>query len=615
LAGQRPVLAVYEDAHWVDPSTLELLGLVVQRVQRLPALVLITFRPEFIPPWTSHAHVTRLSLSRLTRRHGSAIALHVTGGKALPAEVLEQIVARTDGVPLFVEELTKAVVESGLLQETGDQFELTGPLPPLAIPTTLYDSLMARLDRFAPVKEVAQIGAVIGREFSYALLAIVVDLPVQQLDNALDQLVAAELVFRRGTPPEAMYRFKHGLVQDAAYQSLLRSRRYQLHAKIARTLEEHFVEIAVRQPELLAHHCAEGGLIEQAVDYWLAAGERSLRASTNIEAITHLSQGLRLLNSLPDSPERQRKELRFQTSLGPALMAARGWASPEVVKAYHRADELSRALGDTSERFTLALGLWLIQIGRGEGSKARALSDELFRLAEQSNNDDLRLQAHHSAWGSLTWLGQFTAAREHAQRGLVLYRLAEHGSHALTYAGHDPGVCSWAQGGLDLWFLGYPDQAAEHLQSSLALAEQIAHPPSMAHALNYGTLCHQLRRDAAMVRAWGDRMANLATKHELALYEATSRIARGWLLADQGQPQSAILEFSQGLKGCWALGMRMFEPYQNALLAAAHSAAGEVSVGFELLKATKRFAEKSGMRYWDAELLRLEGQLLLHLAG
>src|SRR5262245_4761804 len=240
LARQRPVLAVYEDAHWIDPSTFDLLGLIIQRVQCLPALMLITFRPELIPPWTSHAHVTRLSLSRLTRRHGSVIALGVTGGKALPAEVLEQIVLRTDGVLLFVEELTKAVIESGLLQDTGGRFELTGPLPPRAIPTTLYDSLMARLDRFAPVKEVAQIGAVIGREFSYQLLAAIVDIPMKQFDHALGQLVASELVLQRGLPPEAMYSFKHALVQDTAYQSLLRSKRHQLHAKIARIMEERF---------------------------------------------------------------------------------------------------------------------------------------------------------------------------------------------------------------------------------------------------------------------------------------------------------------------------------------------------------------------------------------
>ena len=382
LAGQRPVLAVYEDAHWIDPTTIELLGLVIQRVQRLPALVLITFRPEFVPPWTSHAHVARLSLSRLTRRHGAVIALRVTGGKALPAEVLEQIVARTDGVPLFVEELTKAVVEFGLLQDAGDRFKLTGPLPPLGIPATLYDSLMARLDRSAPVKEVAQIGAVIGREFSHQLLAAVVDIPAEQLDQALGQLVASELVFQRGTPPDATYSFKHALVQDAAYQSLLRSKRHQLHGKIARMMEERFPEIAETRPELLAHHFTEAGLASQAIVYRQRAGERDLRRSAYAEAINHLKQGLELLEALPDRPERVGRELSLRLTLGSALMATRGYAGPEVGETYLRARELCRELGEAPPQLGAALhGLYRFYHVRGELRAAREAGEQLLELA------------------------------------------------------------------------------------------------------------------------------------------------------------------------------------------------------------------------------------------
>src|SRR5215471_7859146 len=382
LAEQRPVLAIYEDAHWMDPSTSELLGLVIQRVQRLPALVLITFRPEFTPPWTSHAHVTRLSLSRLTRRQASVIALRVTGGKVLPAEVLEQIVSRTDGVPLFVEELTKSVVESGLLQDAGSRFEMTGPLPPRTIPATLHDSLMARLDRFSPVKEVAQIGAVIGREFSYELLAAVVHIPAGQLVQALGQLVASELVFQRGTPPEATYSFKHALVQDTAYQSLLRSKRHLLHAKIARIMEERFPEIAEARPELLAHHFTEAGLASEAIVYRQRAGERNLGRSAYVEAISHLKQGLELLKALPDCPERVEQELNLRLTLGSALTATQGYAGPEVGATYLRTRELCRKLGEAPPQLFPALhGLYRFYHVRGELHAGLEAGEQLFKLA------------------------------------------------------------------------------------------------------------------------------------------------------------------------------------------------------------------------------------------
>ena len=297
LAARQPILALCEDAHWIDPSTLELLGLVIERIPQLRVLALITFRPEFQPPWTGYAHVTTLTMSRLGRRQGADLVARVSGDKPLPPEIVEQIVARTDGVPLFVEELTKTVLESGLLADAGDHYELTGPLPPLAIPTTLHNSLMARLDRLGPVKEVAQIGAVIGREFSYKLLAAVAPMSANRLNDALEQLVNSELVFGRGTPPDAIYTFKHALVQDAAYQSLLKSKRQQLHARIVQVLEQRFPDVMDTKPELLAHHCVEGRLIEKAVAYWYRAGQQAIARSTLAEAAAHLAKGLEMLQS------------------------------------------------------------------------------------------------------------------------------------------------------------------------------------------------------------------------------------------------------------------------------------------------------------------------------
>jgi class 3 adenylate cyclase/predicted ATPase len=614
LAARRPVLMIFEDAHWIDPTSLELLERTLDRVQRLPVLLIVTARPEFAPTWAGHAHVTVRVLNRLGRREGSAMIARLGGGKALPQEVVDQIIARTDGVPLFIEELTKAVLESGVLRPEGERYVLTAPLPSLAIPTTLHASLMARLDRLAPVRRIAEVGAVIGREFSHDLIAAVAEWPESELNDALQQLVASELIYRRGTPPDAVYTFKHALVQDAAYGTLLRGARQQLHACVVTVLEERFPEVPVTQPEILAHHCAEGGLVERAVDYWFAAGQRALSGSANVEAIKHLSQGLQSLLSLPDTRERQQAQLRFQITLGPAYMATRGRGAPEAARAYERADELSRALCDGSERFKIAWGLGHQWMGRGETRRARALSDELLGLAEQEHDDDLRLQAHHAAWLRF-WLGEFAAAREHIERGLALYNPAKHAAHALSYAGHDPGVCARVLGGLNLWFLGYPEQAVESVRRAVVLAEQIAHAPSLAHALNHGIVCHRLRRDRATVHAWGDRMATLAAEHRLTLYRAIGTVARGWALATEGQAKSGLSELRRGLADCVDLGVRMYEPYHKALLAEAHLEVDEAPAGLEMLEDAMCLAENSGLHYWDAELLRLKGKLLARLSS
>jgi predicted ATPase len=364
VAARLPVLMIFEDAHWIDPTSLELLERMIDRIEGLPVLLIVTARPEFAPPWTGRPHVTVHPLNRLTRREGVAVIERLVGGRSLPKDIVDQIVARTDGVPLFIEELTKAILESDVLRSERDSYVLTGSLPRLSIPTTLHASLMARLDRLAPVRKIAEIGAAIGREFSHELIAAISELPESELCDALGQLVASELVYRRGTSPNCVYTFKHALVQEAAYSTLLRGARQQLHARIATVLPKRFPELAATQPELLAHHCAEGGLAERAVDYWFAAGERALRTSANVEAIRHLSQGLHVLKSLPSTPERKRTELKFQTTLGPAFHATRGWAAPEAEQTYNRAEELCRELGDDTERFKVLWGLWLVHESR-----------------------------------------------------------------------------------------------------------------------------------------------------------------------------------------------------------------------------------------------------------
>ncbi len=357
LAARQPVLFIVEDLHWGDPSTLELLSLLIDQGPTARILTLLLFRPEFRPPWGFRAHVTPLTLVRLPQHQTEVMVERVAGGKALPAEVVEQVVAKTDGVPLFVEELTKMVLESGLLRERAERHELTGPLPPLAIPTTLHDSLMARLDRLAAVKGLAQLGATLGREFSYTLLQAVSSLEEATVQQALARLVEAELLYQRGVPPQATYLFKHALIQEVAYQSLLKSTRQQYHQRIAQVLVERFADIQGTQPELLAHHYTEAGLREEAVGCWLRAGRRASERAAYVEAIAHLTKGLELLATLPDSPARRRQELALQTSLGPALIATQGFTAPELGQVYARARELCQAGAATRQRCRVLWGL------------------------------------------------------------------------------------------------------------------------------------------------------------------------------------------------------------------------------------------------------------------
>jgi class 3 adenylate cyclase len=397
LALRQPVLVVFEDVHWSDPTTRESLDLLIDRVPTVRVLVVLTFRPEFTPPWVGRSHVTLLSLSRLPRRQRAEMITRVTGGKVLPKEITDQIIDRTDGVPLFIEELTKAVIESGVLTDAGDRYTVAGPLPPLAIPTTLNASLLARLDRLAPAREVAQLGAALGRRFSHELISAVAAMPQQQLDDALAQLVSAELIFRRGTPPDAEYTFKHALVQDAAYSTLLRGRRQQLHARIAATLEERFPEIVMSQPELLAHHCAEGNMAEKAAAYCLAAGEQALARSAMVEAVARLRKGLTLLTVLPDNAERWRHELNLQIALGRALIATEGQGARAIGEAYARACQLCEQLEARAQLLPVLFGHWVHFLLRAELMLARRSAAELQQLG--TSQDDASVKFVPLQWG------------------------------------------------------------------------------------------------------------------------------------------------------------------------------------------------------------------------
>jgi predicted ATPase len=523
---------------------------------------------------------------------------------------VEQVVAKTDGVPLFVEELTKMVLESSLLQEQEHRYALTGPLPPLAIPTTLHDSLMARLDRLATAKSLAQLGATLGREFSYELLHAVSPWDEETLWRGLSQLVETEFLYQRGLPPQATYLFKHALIQDAAYQSLLRSTRQQHHQRIAQVLEARFPEICETQPELLAHHYTEAGLSAQAIPYWQRAGQRASERSAHVEAIAHLTRGLEVLHTLPDTLERTQQELVLQTTLGPTLLATKGYAAPEVGQVYARAQELCQQVGETSQIFSTLYGLYYFHLIRAEFHRARALAEQLLRMAQHHHDHSFLLLAHLALTGPLFHLGELTRSRTHLEQGLGLYDARQHHALAFRY-GIDPGVYFLSHGARHLWLLGFPEQARTSIREALTLARTLAHPFSLAFALHWATTIHQWRREAPAAQEQAEMSMAFSREQGFALWVPGGIVLHGWALTAQGQMEEGITHMRQGMTAWQATGAEVDRPYYLALLAEGYGKAGRAEAGLHVLAEALAVVDTIEERYYEAELYRLQGELLL----
>jgi TOMM system kinase/cyclase fusion protein len=609
IAPQQPVLFVMEDLHWVDPSTLELLSLLVDQGPTARILALMTFRPDFAPPWIGRSHVTQVTLNRLPRRQAAEMIAPIARGKSLPYEVIEQVVAKTDGVPLFVEELTKTMLESGHLEELEDRFELTGPLPPLAIPTTLHDSLMARLDRLAAVKSLAQLGATLGREFSYELLLAVSPWDEPTVSQGLRQLVEAELLYQRGVPPQATYVFKHALIQDAAYQSLLRSSRQQYHQRIAQVLASDFAETAASQPELLAHHFTEAGLVEQAIPLWHQAGQRAAARSANLEAVSHLTKGLELLAGLPATPARAEQELGLQIALGPAVAASRGYASPEVEQVHSRARELCQQVGQTSQLAPAIAGLWFYYHVRAEFRTALELAEDLRALGEREQDAELLLQAHIALGLDLFHIGEQSRAQAKLDEGYARYDPQQHAALVRRF-GQDFGLfCrSYLR---PLWLLGYPDQALTRSNEAVALARELNHPFTLAWVLNWAATIRQFRREVDATREQAESLLALATEHGFALWIPFATTLRGWALAEQGHVEEGIAAMRNGMEDWRSTGAEVDRPYFLSLLSEAYARIGEVATAHELLAEALDHAKKFDEAYWEPEHHRLMGELIL----
>ena len=616
LARQQPLLIVFEDVHWIDPSSLDVIDLLVKQTRRLPILLAITFRPEFEPPasWASQAHVTTLVLHRLDRQDGAAIVRLVAGGKTVPAEIVDQIVAKTDGVPLFVEELTKMILESGLLEELGDRFALTGRLPLLAIPTTLQDSLMARLDRLGSIKEVAQIGAAIGQEFSYSLLAAVAPLRGIQLQKALDRLGQAGLIVRHEDAQQTSYAFKHALVQDAAYQSLLRSTRQQLHNRIAGVLEERFPETADMEPEFLAHHYTQAGVIDKAVGYRLRAGMRAIEHSGAVEAVSQLEGGLELLPSLPPGIERDGRELGLQVALASALVVGRGYPTPEASQSLGRARELCERTGDRPRTLPVLFLQSGIHFTRAEYHSARSIGEEMLRLGQEWDDTAAQIMGGHQLAVAAFYLGDFNLARAEFEQVLALYDPEEHRYLTFLFA-QNPRVTALSWLPLIHFVLGYPEQALRQVENTLAEARELTHANTMGFALAFAGALYQVCGDWQAARETSEALISLATEQRIVFWIGPGHVYHGWAVAGAGEPEAGVTEAREGVAGWRATGAEAFVPTMLALQAEAQREAGEpAQASLAVLDEGIAVANKIGERWYEAELHRLRGECLLTLA-
>jgi class 3 adenylate cyclase/predicted ATPase len=587
----QPLLMVVEDLHWLDPSTLELLQLLAEQGATTPLMLLHTARPEFRAPWPMRTHHSQITLNRLSSRDVREMVARVAERNALASESVEAVVERTGGVPLFVEELTRAVLEGGGGRGTGPE-----------IPATLHDSLMARLDRLGPAKEVLQIGAVIGSEFSYRLLQAVHPIRDEDLQGAFHSATDAELVYVRGIPPDATYQFKHALIRDAAYEALLRSRRKELHSRIAEVLVRQFSDRVTSAPELLAHHYTEAGLIEQAIPYWDRAGRRATERSANVEAISHFTKGLELLKSIPESPERIQQELRLQMALGSVLMAIKGQGAPEAGEAYARALELCRQTGETPRLFAVLGALSVYHLARQDAATAHSLLEQLLRLAQNKQSPDL-LQAAHWGMGAVLFsVGELLQCRIHLEQAIALYDPQKRRFPAFQ----DPGVGSLSVLALTLWALGYPDQALTRIRESLTLAHELSHPLNLTDALYYAAGLSRARGEVQASQEEAEAAIEVSREQGFRLEEAKAATCRGWALVKQGRKDEGIAQIRQGLAAAHATGGELYASGLLAVLADAWLEAGNPQEGLAALaEAFDRTAHA------NSELYRLKGELLL----
>ena len=617
LSRSKPVLMIFEDAHWIDPTSLEAFGRTVDRLRTLRILLIITYRPEFEPPWIGRPYVTALSLNRLSEREIAALIDRVTGNSALPAAIRQDIIERTDGIPLFVEEMTKAVLEAGG-ERAVEQAVAAIPSPSVGVPASLHASLMARLDRLGPAKEVAQIGAVIGREFSHALLAAVARKQEAELQTALDALTGAGLLFRQGLPPHARYLFKHALVQDAAYGTLLREARRALHALIAEALERQFAEIADTQPELLARHCAEAGQIEKSALLWGKAGERSVERSALVEAVELLTRALDQIVTLSTSPALRREQIKLQVALANALTHTKGYAAPETRAALDQARlliEQAEAQGEPPDDamllFSVLYGSWAANLVAFNSSAPCELAAQFLAIAKKQRATGPLMMGHRLMATSLTSTGDLIGSLAHYDQAVAMYDPAEHGSLAIRF-GQDARVAAWSYRSLTLWLLGRPELALTDVENALNAARKTRHAATLLYALTCTNLTQIGCRNYEAIRAQSDEAIALADEKVGApFWKAHGMIERGCLLALTGKPVDAVRVITSGIDAYRSTAATLYTPWHLSSLASAHSDIGQFDEAWRRIREAMTALETAKESVWEAEVNRVAGQIAL----
>jgi class 3 adenylate cyclase/tetratricopeptide (TPR) repeat protein/ABC-type transport system involved in cytochrome c biogenesis ATPase subunit len=613
LARQNPLLLVFEDAHWADATSRELLDLAIERGSQLRVLVVVTTRPEYVPPWIGRPYVNLLALTRLDSRDARSMVQRLTGGRTIPPEVMDQIVVKTDGIPLFVEELTKNVIESGLLVEDGDRYRLTGPLPPLAIPATLHDSLTARLGRLAPVKEIAQIGAAIGREFSYRLLLIVAAIDEAALLDALDKLEKAELVSHRGTPPDAFYTFKHALVRDTAYAGLVRSRRQVIHRDIANALCEYFSSVAGSEQEIIAYHFTEAGLKEEALEWWGKAGDLALRRSAYVEAMAHLGKALGLIEGLESGPEQRLRQLRLQIAYGQSAIHARGWAVPETTAAFARARELATGIEDPIERSAAYFGLWGGCFVRGEVASMRDVADAFLDDAEERAGSAEQSVAHRAVGESCWFVGDYVGARAHLVQAVDCYDEERDTPLAQRFT-QDIGVSAMLFLSLALWPLGEVDRACRLAKDAIALAIRGGHVPTLTHAHFNACLLEGMRGDIGRSLPHAVALVDLCQERNVQSWMPGAVLMDGWVRWHLGERETGKARMREALAMFRDRGIGVYVPFVAPALAKADAQTDGPEKGLATIDQFIAESERMDQSWFASELQRERGALLLRCA-
>lgn len=608
----QPVVLVFEDLHWIDTETQVFLDSLVESLPTTRILLLTNYRPEYRHGWGSKTYYTQRRIDPLPAESAEELLVTLMGDDAGLTPLKETLVARTAGNPFFIEESVRTLVETGTLIGASGAYQMAAGVVQIEVPATVQGVLAARIDRLpAEDKRILQMAAVIGKDVPYGLLLAIAETPDEDLRRGLTSLQAAEFMYETRLFPDTEHTFKHALTHEVAYGSLLQERRRELHRAIAQAIESVHAGRLAEQLERLAHHYTEAGLTDQAVEYWQQAGQRAIERSVNLEAIAHLTKGLGLLENLPDTPDRSTRELTLRLALGVGLQSVEGAGSSEVGRTYTRARELCQDVGGVADHIAALWGLWRFKRTRVEFETARELAEELSVLAQQQNDLALMLQAHHAQWTTQFYFGEFTACREHTERGIALYDARRHHAQTFQFGGHDPCVCGHTICAFSLWLLGYPDQSLVHLNNALGLAHELHHPPSLALALEQAAYLHQLRREDLQTRERGEASLELSHEHGFAEFLATATFVSGWAAAEAGRIEEGIADLRRGLASRRATGREIEEPHVLAYFIEILAKAGQPEEGMKVLAEAFAAAEDRGMIYWNAELHRLKGVLLL----